>query len=148
MNEQQILMFASVSILLFIVNFPIITFLGKMKRSNCNCSHTSHIRYLYVYLLFWYAMTGIQIMAVFLTPKLFDWFANSPLYYPSIVISGVSYTFYIMSLWAYVEYLKESSCDCSNIKNKKYVMTYAWFFFLLYVVSVSYLGTIVSGIAK
>lgn len=148
MNEQEILIFVGISIILLIVNFPIITFLGKQRRSDCSCSHTWQLRYLYGYLLFWYAMTGIQIIAVFLTPYLFSWFIKSPFYYPSVVVSGVSYTFYIMSLWSYVEYLKESKCKCSDIKNKKYVMTYAWGFFLMYVVSASYLGVIISGIAK
>lgn len=148
MNEQEILLFVAISLILYIVNFPIITFLSNQTHSDCGCSHTWHLRYLYAYLLFWYAMTGIQIMAVFLTPSLFTWFVKSPFYYPSIVVSGVSYTFYIMSLWSYVEYLKESKCHCSTIKKKKYVMTYAWGFFLMYVILASYLGVIVSGIAK
>lgn len=146
MTKDDPLTMIMIAIAILIINFPVVEFVRKLKASNCNCAKIWKLNYLYIYLLFWYATTALEILIRFLIPRFMDWFKTSIYYYPAIVISAVSYTFYIMILWSYVEYLKESKCECSNIKDNKYLTTYAWFFFLLYVVSASYVGTMMSGI--
>jgi hypothetical protein len=136
-------------IAVMLINYPVINFIGKLKNNTqCSCAHGWKLEYLYYFILFWYSSTSLQILLLFLAPQTFDMYTDTILYYPSVVISGVSYTFYIMILWSYVEYLKEADCHCSNIIEQKYVSTYSWFFFLLYVVSVSYLTVTMSYIGK
>jgi len=127
-----------------IVNYPVITYIAKLKNTKCDCTNSWKLDYLYYYILFWYGTTSLQILILSLIPTTVDWYAKSIFYYPGLVVSSVSYTFYIIILWSYVEYLKESNCECAKIKKEKYVLTYAWFLFLLYVVSVSYLGVTLS----
>lgn len=147
-KHPHVLTTATILIISLIINYPVVQFLGKVYHSKCKCARIWKLHYLYFYIIFWYATSAVQIITTFLLPGMDTWFMKTPLYYPAVVIMGVSYTFFIMVLWSYVEYLKESDCDCSEIKKNKYVATFAWFFFLLYVVSVSYLGTTISGIAK
>lgn len=144
-NQNEPLTMILLSLFIIIINFPVVDFIRKLKASNCKCAKIWNLNYLYIYLLFWYTFSAIEILLWFLAPGIINWFNLSIFYYPTVVISGVSYTFYIMILWSYVEYLKESKCDCSHIKQHKYLTTYSWFFFLLYVVSASYIGTIIGG---
>lgn len=147
-KNPQVLTTATILLVTLIINFPVVNFLGKLYHSKCKCARSWQLQYLYFYIIFWYATSALQLITTFLIPGMDTCFMKTPLYHPAVVIMGVSYTFFIMVLWSYVEYLKESDCDCSEIKKHKYVTTFAWFFFLLYVVSVSYLGTIISEIAK
>jgi hypothetical protein len=128
---------------ILILNFPVVNYLGKLKFKDCKCAKGWKINYLYYYLLFWYASSAIQILVLFITPKIYSLFIKSIFYNPVVVISGVSYTFYIMTLWSYIECLKESDCQCSKIKKNKFVISYTWLLFLLYVVSVSYLASVI-----
>jgi hypothetical protein len=148
MNDVRLFYTVLLLIGTMMINLPVINYLSKIMYSSCKCAKTWKFNYVYFYLLFWYTTTSLRLATTFITPNLSDWFMKSGLYYPTIVISGVSYTIYTMTLWSYVEYLKESKCHCSDIKKYKYVTTYAWLFFLLYIVAVSYLGTVISGIAK
>lgn len=146
---MDIIILIAVLLVVMAVNYPIIDYISEIRKNKtCKCVKSWKVEYLYYYILFWYANTSLQIILLFITPKLVNWFSKSIFYYPSVVISGVSYTFYIMILWSYVDYLKQSNCNCSEIDDHQYVLTYSWFFFLLYVVSVSYLGVTISQIGK
>ena len=80
----------------------------------------------------------------FLLPNLTSQIMKSTLIEPIVIISSVSYSMFIIILWSYIEYLKECECTCSNINKHKYVLTFAWFLIILYVIWVSYLGTMIS----
>lgn len=136
----------SIQLAILIINFPIVNYLAKLYNKDCGCSNIWKLKYLYFYQLFWYATTGLQIIILFLFPKLNDWFSESILYYPAIVVSSISYMVYLMILWSYVEYLKEIKCHCSDIREHQYVSTYAWFFFICYIILSSYIGITMLGL--
>ncbi len=137
-----------VLITLMALNYPVVEYLHKVNDNKhiCDCSNTWMINYLYYYLLFWYATSALQIFGTLLLSNYFDKITNSGFYYPMAVVSGVSYSFYIIVLWAYIESLRQ--CKCSGIKNKRYIKTYSWFIFTLYIISVSYITLALSSIGK
>lgn len=148
-NEANPIAIVAPVLLAMIINFPIVTYITDLHtKKECHCIYNWKLNYLTYYLLFWYASSSLQVILGFLMPNTLTRFTISFLYYPSVVVSAVSYTLFIMSLWAYVEHLKNHNCVCSDIKKNKYVMTYSWFLFLVYVISVSYIGVNISSIGK
>ena len=144
------LIYFVIVILLMSLNYPVVDYLHKVNnnKKTCECSKSWMLNYLYYFLLAWYAFNAVEIISLLLLPKYVDWFSNSSFYYPLTIISGVSYSFYIIVLWAYFEYLKNSKCTCSNIKVERYAKTYSWFAFTLYIISVSYIGFALSSLGK
>jgi hypothetical protein len=146
----MILILVIVLIVLMALNYPVIDYLHRVHTNEtiCKCSGNWMLDYLYYYLLFWYALSAIEIFTILLLPKFVNHLLESSLYYPMTVVSGVSYSFYIIVLWSYIESIKINKCSCSHISKHRYVKTYAWFIFLLYIILVSYVGLALSSIGK
>ena len=68
------------SIIILIINFPVVDFIVRLKKSECHCAKIWKLNYLIIYLLFWYASSALEIMIYFLMPSIVDWFKKSIFY--------------------------------------------------------------------
>ena len=127
-------------IALMSLNFPVAKFIIDIRQNKdtCKCSNNWKLTYLYYVLLFGYATGSLQILMTFFFPNVIRWFSKSSYAFSVMVVSLFSYSLYIMILWAYVEHLKYSICDCSAINDSTYVRNYTWVVFLAYLLLMGY----------
>lgn len=122
---------------LLFINAPVLSFLNSSADNGCVCADNWKRRYLKYYLSFWFGISALEIILIIGYPKTVIFIITHKYYFYMSLLTLIGFTYYIIFLWSYIEHLKIEKCDCSNIKNERYVSYYSVIIFNILILGLS-----------